>query len=218
MKEELVLNKNFVSSVLPLSPFPGLVGGEGLYDSQTKLVRFGARDYDAEVGRWTCKDPIGFGGESTNFYSYLKNNPLVLVDPFGLYTFSYSRTTTSFSILDQLVFDSHYIVYEPSIIFRTVDNGDGTYSVDFDIFQQAKIESSWLSNEYELGHEETYLSRLENFLDEYLDPCEKKKFGNKEEAEKYAVETRKKILEEIHNLAKQQHWHLDWFDFLFHLF
>jgi RHS repeat-associated protein len=40
-------------------PF-GFAGG--LYDPQTGLVRFGARDYDPEVGRWTAKDPIGFGG------------------------------------------------------------------------------------------------------------------------------------------------------------
>ena len=40
-------------------PF-GFAGG--LYDRGTGLVRFGARDYDAETGRWTAKDPIGFAG------------------------------------------------------------------------------------------------------------------------------------------------------------
>ena len=35
-------------------PF-GFAGG--LYDAQTGLVRFGARDYDAETGRWTAKGP-----------------------------------------------------------------------------------------------------------------------------------------------------------------
>jgi RHS repeat-associated protein len=34
----------------------------GLYEPATGLVRFGARDYDPETGRWTAKDPIGFGG------------------------------------------------------------------------------------------------------------------------------------------------------------
>ena len=40
-------------------PF-GFAGG--IYDADTGLVRFGARDYDAEVGRWAAKDPIRFGG------------------------------------------------------------------------------------------------------------------------------------------------------------
>ncbi|MBK6515855.1 MAG: RHS repeat-associated core domain-containing protein [Polyangiaceae bacterium] len=41
-----------------LQPF-GFAGG--LYDPDTGLVRFGARDYDANTGRWTAKDPIRFG-------------------------------------------------------------------------------------------------------------------------------------------------------------
>lgn len=62
-------------------PF-GFAGG--LYDSDTGLVRFGARDYDAESGRWTAKDPIGFGGATSNLYTYAGNDPVNGRDPSGL--------------------------------------------------------------------------------------------------------------------------------------
>ncbi|MCC7403658.1 MAG: RHS repeat-associated core domain-containing protein, partial [Bdellovibrionales bacterium] len=61
-------------------PF-GFAGGH--YDSDTKLVRFGARDYDAEVGRWTAKDPILFGGGDGNLYGYVYNSPTNLIDKLG---------------------------------------------------------------------------------------------------------------------------------------
>ncbi len=57
----------------------------GLYDGDTGLVRFGARDYDAEVGRWTAKDPIGFDG-GANHYAYARNNPVSFFDRTGLET------------------------------------------------------------------------------------------------------------------------------------
>lgn len=57
----------------------------GLYDSDTKLVRFGARDYDSYTGRWTAKDPIGFGGGSSNLYQYCTNEPVNNSDPGGLW-------------------------------------------------------------------------------------------------------------------------------------
>ncbi len=62
-------------------PF-GFAGG--LYDAQTGLVHFGAREYDPETGRWTIKDPIGFGGGDSNLYTYIFNNPVVGRDPSGL--------------------------------------------------------------------------------------------------------------------------------------
>lgn len=62
-------------------PF-GFAGG--LYDRDTRLTRFGARDYDAEIGRWTAKDPIGFAGGDNSLYAYVGGSPVSFVDPTGL--------------------------------------------------------------------------------------------------------------------------------------
>lgn len=56
----------------------------GLRDNDTGLVRFGARDYDPSLGRWTAKDPIDFAGGDTNLYNYVLNDPVNGVDPEGL--------------------------------------------------------------------------------------------------------------------------------------
>ena len=62
-------------------PF-GFAGG--LYDQDTKLVRFGARDYNPSTGRWTAKDPIRFAGGDTNLYGYVLDDPVNRIDPKGL--------------------------------------------------------------------------------------------------------------------------------------
>ncbi|MEW5878226.1 MAG: RHS repeat domain-containing protein [Acidobacteriota bacterium] len=62
-------------------PF-GFAGG--LYDPHTKLVRFGARDYDPQVGRWMSKDPLLFGGAGPNLFCYSVADPVNLVDSNGL--------------------------------------------------------------------------------------------------------------------------------------
>jgi RHS repeat-associated protein len=62
-------------------PF-GFAGG--IYDPDTKLTRFGARDYDAKIGRWVSKDPIRFEGGQSNVYVYVGNDPVNKLDLNGL--------------------------------------------------------------------------------------------------------------------------------------
>jgi RHS repeat-associated protein len=63
----------------PQLPF-GFAGG--LYDAQTGLVHFGAREYDATVGRWTSKDASRFGG-GINLYGYCGDDPVNCIDLTG---------------------------------------------------------------------------------------------------------------------------------------
>ncbi len=55
----------------------------GLYEERTGLVRFGTRDYDPHVGRWTLKDPIRFRGGRANLYGYARLDPINFLDPSG---------------------------------------------------------------------------------------------------------------------------------------
>ena len=61
-------------------PF-GFAGG--LYDRDTGLVRFGARDYEADLGKWNLKDVILFSGKDPNLYRYSSSDPVNFVDSTG---------------------------------------------------------------------------------------------------------------------------------------
>jgi RHS repeat-associated protein len=54
-------------------------------DPVAGLQYFRARYYDAELGRFTSKDPIGFF-DGPNQYCYAKNNPVLYNDPYGLWS------------------------------------------------------------------------------------------------------------------------------------
>lgn len=61
-------------------PF-GFAGG--VFDTDTGLIRFGVRDYDPSIGRWTAKDPSLFAGGDSNLYAYVGNDPINWIDPTG---------------------------------------------------------------------------------------------------------------------------------------
>jgi RHS repeat-associated protein len=54
-----------------------------LYDPDTALVRFGARDYDAEIGRWLAADEQALLPAEPNRYTYVFSNPVTRSDPSG---------------------------------------------------------------------------------------------------------------------------------------
>ena len=52
-------------------------------DEETGLIYLRARYYDSSVGRFISEDPIRDG---MNWYAYCGNSPVMMVDPWGLYT------------------------------------------------------------------------------------------------------------------------------------
>jgi RHS repeat-associated protein len=72
-------DKTLVAGTDDWMPF-GFAGGA--YDPDTKLTRFGARDYDSRIGRWLNKEPLRFKA-GTNFYVYAWDDPINFLDPSG---------------------------------------------------------------------------------------------------------------------------------------
>jgi RHS repeat-associated protein len=53
------------------------------YDSETGLYYYRARQYDARMGRFLQRDPVGYAA-GVNLYGYCYNNPVIFTDPLGL--------------------------------------------------------------------------------------------------------------------------------------
>ncbi len=66
------------------------VGQHGVMTEPNGLYYMRARYYDPEVGRFISEDPIGFEGGDVNLCVYAGNNPVLLFDPYGLYTWPYT--------------------------------------------------------------------------------------------------------------------------------
>ncbi|MGA1871974.1 MAG: RHS repeat-associated core domain-containing protein [bacterium] len=54
------------------------------YDEETGLSYNWYRYYDSMIGRYISADPIGFNSGDKNFYRYVNNNPVNLIDTMGL--------------------------------------------------------------------------------------------------------------------------------------
>ena len=64
-----------------------------MFDTTTALQWNINRWYDAEVGRWTSEDPIGFEGEGVNINLYVQNSPVIFRDTQGLIKWNTAKDT-----------------------------------------------------------------------------------------------------------------------------
>jgi RHS repeat-associated protein len=133
-------------------PF-GFAGG--LYDRDTGLVRFGARDHDGRIGRWVNRDPIGFRGGEPNLYSYVGNDPINYIDPSGLsgmltiYSSDNSGSSAAF-------WDGHsWIVFVP----------DGGNPHSYGTYGPMVSAPRGLNKDWELDHWSTYGNRASDEYD-----------------------------------------------------
>jgi RHS repeat-associated protein len=60
------------------------VGKLGVMAEANGFYYMRARYYDPVVGRFISEDPLGFDGGDVNLYVYGSNNPLLVVDPWGM--------------------------------------------------------------------------------------------------------------------------------------
>jgi RHS repeat-associated protein len=60
-------------------------------DRETGLIYCKNRYYDPETGRWLSRDAIGEEG-GINLYTYVLNNPVLYIDPYGLALYAFDGT------------------------------------------------------------------------------------------------------------------------------
>ena len=67
----------------------------------TEWLDYGARMYASELGRWMCVDPMAEKYESWSVYQYVRNNPILRIDPNGMDDYKINRETGAIELVKE---------------------------------------------------------------------------------------------------------------------
>jgi RHS repeat-associated protein len=180
------------------TPF-GFAGG--IYDKDTKLTRFGARDYDAEVGRWTSKDMATFGGRDTNLYSYCFSTPTDLIDPEG-------GLVIKPAIIEVTSYDRSYTTFQVRNAKFTCEEGKcgDTYKITFALWLIANVTTTPGARAHEMRHVSVGMDYFTGMIKDVFLPVEKRTFKDRTECEKVGNESLEELIKRINQFNFKYWW------------
>ena len=128
------------------------------YDSDAELYHYKARYYSPVLGRFLQPDPIGYK-DGLNIYAYVKNDPVNLKDPTGMYyeveTKKGKSDTTVVNIKLPLTFTGlSSAPWEKKDILRKINDQwttkVGKYDVRMNAFEDSEGSATYKKNEIDL--------------------------------------------------------------------
>lgn len=135
------------------------------HDPETSFLYFGSRYYAPEIGRWVTPDPIGYDG-GPNLYAYVRNNPLILIDLYGLVGEGYRDSCESARRSPHARFknDSHSTDKYENAMFEDRSNhannlSSSGYSVNVSLPRHEYFSTEYLLEMYNTDYFESQLTR-----------------------------------------------------------